>query len=151
MQCPLCSPALNTAQVVLENAHCVFLQGTEPVLVGSGLIIPKHHRETVFDLTVEEWRATFDLLQCVKAWVDEKYAPDGYNVGWNCGQVGGQEVMHAHLHIIPRFEDEPLAGKGIRYWLKQDSNARSGQLTLITGRVARREEQRRERHTDYHP
>jgi diadenosine tetraphosphate (Ap4A) HIT family hydrolase len=116
------------AQVVLENAQCMFLQGNEPVLTGSGLIVPKRHRETVFDLTAEEWQATFDLLQRSKAWIDEQYAPEGYNVGWNCGAVGGQEVMHAHLHVIPRFEDEPLAGKGIRHWLKQGSNARSGQL-----------------------
>ena len=125
--CPFCSPTLNAAQVVLENAHCLFLQGNEPVLVGSGLIIPRHHRETVFDLSAEEFRATFDLLQRSKEWIDERYAPDGYNVGWNCGPVGGQEVMHAHLHVISRFEDEPLAGKGIRHWLKQGSNARSGQ------------------------
>jgi hypothetical protein len=31
----------------------------------------------------------------------------------------GQEVMHAHLHVIPRFADEPYAGRGIRFLLKQ--------------------------------
>ena len=34
----------------------------------------------------------------------------------------GQEVFHAHLHVIPRYADE--TGKGIRYWLKQDANRR---------------------------
>jgi len=126
MQCPFCSPALDAAQVVLRNTHCLFLLNTGEVLVGSGLIIPKQHRETVFDLTEEEWRATFDLLRRAKLWIDRQYAPDGYNVGWNCGSVGGQEVFHAHLHLIPRFQDEPLAGKGIRHWLKQDNNRRSG-------------------------
>ena len=125
MQCPFCPPALDTAQVVLENAHCVFLQQVEPVLAGSGLILPKQHRETVFDLTEEEWQATFDLLQRARRLIDQQHAPDGYNVGWNCGRVGGQEVFHAHLHVIPRFKDEPLAGKGIRYWLRQESNRRS--------------------------
>ena len=127
MSCPFCPPALSAGQVVLENAHCLFLQQTEPVLEGSGIIIPRQHRETVFDLTEDEWQATFDLLQRARAWIENKYAPDGYNVGWNCGQVGGQEVFHAHLHVIPRFRDEPLAGKGIRYWLKQESNRRSGE------------------------
>jgi diadenosine tetraphosphate (Ap4A) HIT family hydrolase len=56
--------------------------------------------------------------------LDQKFRPDGYNLGWNCGIVGGQEVFHAHLHIIPRFKDEPYAGRGIRYWLKQESNKR---------------------------
>jgi ligand-binding SRPBCC domain-containing protein len=39
--------------------------------------------------------------------------------------IGRQEVFHAHLHVIPRYVDEPLAGKGIRYWLKQPDNIRS--------------------------
>jgi diadenosine tetraphosphate (Ap4A) HIT family hydrolase len=125
MSCPFCPPALSLVHVVLENTHCLFLQQTEPVLEGSGIIIPRQHRETVFDLTEDEWQATFDLLQCARVWIEEKYTPDGYNLGWNCGQVGGQEVFHAHLHVIPRFQDEPLAGKGIRYWLKQESNRRS--------------------------
>lgn len=126
MHCPFCSPDLDQAQVILENAHCLFLQQPEAVLIGSGIIIPRHHRETLFDLTLEEWEATFGLLIQVKALLDQRYAPDGYNIGWNCGSVGGQEVFHAHMHVIPRYQDEPLAGKGIRYWLKQDSNKRDG-------------------------
>ena len=51
-----------------------------------------------------------------------RFAPDGYNVGWNCGATGGQEVFHAHLHVLPRFVQEPLAGKGIRAFLKSDAN-----------------------------
>ena len=109
---------------MFENDHCIFLQQQEPVLIGSGLIIPRNHRVTPFDLTSEEWEATFSLLHQAKALIDQDYAPDGYNVGWNCGKVGGQEVFHAHLHVIPRHKDEPLAGKGIRHWLKQDANKR---------------------------
>jgi diadenosine tetraphosphate (Ap4A) HIT family hydrolase len=115
---------LNRAEIVLENELCFFLQQPQPVLTGSGLIIPKSHRETVFDLTTAEWAATFDLLGRVKKLLDSEYKPQGFNVGWNCGRVGGQEIFHAHLHVIPRYEDEPLAGKGIRYWLKQDVNKR---------------------------
>jgi diadenosine tetraphosphate (Ap4A) HIT family hydrolase len=66
--------------------------------------------------------ATFALLKLVKEWMDERYHPDGYNVGWNCGEAGGQIAMHAHMHVIPRFRQEPYAGRGIRYWLKQTAN-----------------------------
>jgi hypothetical protein len=38
------------------------------------------------------------------------FSPDGYNVGWNGGRVGGKEIIHAHLHVIPRFRQEPLTG-----------------------------------------
>jgi diadenosine tetraphosphate (Ap4A) HIT family hydrolase len=54
--------------------------------------------------------------------MDERLAPDGYNIGWNCGRVGGQDLFHAHMHVIPRFRQEPFAGKGIRALLKSDAN-----------------------------
>ena len=123
--CPFCRPWLNEAEIILEHGSCLFLQQPQTVLIGSGLIIPKQHRETVFDLTAVEWQDTYTLLQRVKNWLNEQYAPDGYNVGWNVSAVGGQEVFHAHLHVIPRYGDEPLAGKGIRYWLKQETNRRN--------------------------
>jgi histidine triad (HIT) family protein len=58
----------------------------------------------------------------VKRWMDDEFRPDGYNIGWNCGKTGGQEVFHAHMHVIPRFAQEPLAGQGIRAWLKSGTN-----------------------------
>ena len=50
--------------------------------------------------------------------------PQGYNLGWNILPTGGQNVAHAHLHLIGRYDDEPLRGKGIRYAFKQPSNKR---------------------------
>ena len=123
--CPFCNHLIKRTEIVMENDLCVFLQREETVLTGSGLIIPRTHRETVFDLTPAEWSATYEIVHQIKILLDRTYQPDGYNLGWNCGEVGGQEVFHAHLHIIPRYKDEPLAGKGIRYWLKQELNKRS--------------------------
>lgn len=123
--CPLCSWADEPGQrLVCRNALTLFLQNArqQGALAGSGVIIPVRHAETVFDLTPDEISATFQLLAEVRRWMDVTYQPQGYNVGWNCGAVGGQEVMHAHMHVIPRFAQEPYAGRGIRYWLKQESN-----------------------------
>lgn len=124
-KCPFCFPGEDREQqIVLENEECFFLQKPQSVLIGSGVIVPKKHRETVFELTPKEWLDTFNLLKEAKEFLDERFQPQGYNVGWNAGQVGGQEIFHAHLHIIPRYEDEPLAGKGIRYFFKQENNQR---------------------------
>lgn len=90
----------------------------------SGVIVPVQHRPTVFELTEEEIVATFRLLAEVRRWLDEAFRPAGYNLGWNCGAVAGQQVFHAHFHVIPRFSEEPLAGKGIRSHLKSDANKR---------------------------
>ncbi|MTH54959.1 HIT domain-containing protein [Bacillus mangrovi] len=125
-ECPFCNLELIEQQeVVLRNELCMFLQAPQEVLVGSGLIIPIKHRETVFDLTEEEWSAAYGLLQDVKTMLDGIHCPDCYNIGWNVNAVGGQHILHAHLHIIPRFKDEPYAGKGIRYWLKRIENKRN--------------------------
>ncbi len=124
--CPFCHPeSVAQQRVVLENAHCQFIQMPQEVPIGSGVVVPRAHRETVFDLTEAEWAATFTLQQEAKALLDAEYHPQGYNVGWNCGSVAGQEIFHVHLHVIPRYADEPLAGKGIRHWIKQPVNKRN--------------------------
>lgn len=126
--CPFCVRDPNeVGRSTLENDLCVFLEGAEPVLQGSGIIVPKAHRPTVFDLTHEEWAATYGLLALVHAKMVRVLHPDGFNVGSNCGEVGGQFIPHAHLHVIPRFRDEPFAGKGIRHWLKSEANIRPSQ------------------------
>lgn len=125
--CPFCQIERQPDQVVvLEDAFCLFLRQPEPILPGAGIIVPRAHRETVFDLTPAEWSSTYVLLRQARDLIDRDHAPDGYNVGWNAGAAAGQEVFHAHLHVLPRYEAEPLAGKGIRYWLKQLDNLRPG-------------------------
>lgn len=129
--CPLCDlSSLKTTDRYIEHALCIYtsnshwkaVQRAETVLPGSGIIIPRAHKRTPFDLSPEEWAATSILLAEVKAMLDAEFAPDGYNVGWNVERAGGQEVAHAHLHVIPRYSDELFAGRGIRWWLKQPEN-----------------------------
>lgn len=128
--CEFCDKNRLASQIVLENKTCLFINSIdfvpEGVLTGSGMIIPKSHKETPFDLSDEELKDTFSLLKEVKKYLDKKHSPDGYTIGWNIGAIGGQNVFHAHLHILPRYKDEPLAGKGIRYAFKQATNKRTG-------------------------
>ena len=124
MDCPYCARRDADRVADLSDDLVWFLQDSryQGALRHSGVIVPVAHRETVFDLSEAEIAATFRLLHRVKAWMDAEFSPDGCNVGWNCGRVGGQEVFHAHLHVIPRFRQEPLAGQGIRSHLKSDAN-----------------------------
>jgi diadenosine tetraphosphate (Ap4A) HIT family hydrolase len=126
-KCPFCSINEDLEeQIVFENEHCMFIQkeSEQEVLEGCGLIIPKVHKENVFELSKEEWNDTYEIMQNVKGLLDNKHSPDGYILGWNVGKVSNQHINHAHFHIIPRFNDEPHAGKGIRYWIKQPDNKR---------------------------
>ena len=111
-----------------ENATMVAVRSNNMkhnTLIGSYVIIPKSEVGSPFELSDEEWKDSKLLMLEVKNYIDKKYSPDGYNIGWNVGKVAGQEVAHAHMHIIPRYSDEPYAGKGLRYWFKQPENKRT--------------------------
>lgn len=124
--CVLCNHKLvPTQKVVLNNENCYFTQMPQEILIGSGLIIPKRHRANVFELTEEEWADTFDLLKKVKVYLDEKHQPDGYNVAWNTHSAAGQHLLHSHLHIIPRFNNEPLVGKDLLSFIGKPENKRA--------------------------
>jgi diadenosine tetraphosphate (Ap4A) HIT family hydrolase len=77
------------------------------------LIIPKRHVADFFDTTAEEKRAILEVLDRSKKMLAEQMAPDGYNVGINCGSAAGQTVFHVHVHLIPRYAgdiDNPRGG-----------------------------------------
>lgn len=120
--CPFCHPYLDPSQrIVAENDTCYFLMHDheQDVLVGSGVIVPKQHQATTFELTPKEWSDTYNLLHDAKSFLEKTYGPDGYTLGWNVGTASNQTVSHAHLHIIPRYAGGPHAGKGLRHWLKR--------------------------------
>ncbi|MEK4305049.1 HIT family protein [Oceanobacillus sp. FSL K6-0251] len=135
-ECPFCYPSLiKNQQIILENEKAMFLQleeAKEPgrSLEGAGVIVTKAHRVYPFDLTDGEWLAIKDLLQRAKNLIDEKHVPSGYNIGWNSGEAAGQYIMHAHLHVLPRYEDEQMRGKGIRYLFKHALNRRQGKKDI---------------------
>lgn len=126
MGCPFCEPEIPSGSVLESDEQCLVIRLPQEVLTGSAIIVPRIHRKGPFELSDEEVASTFRLLRKLKSRLDASLRPDGYNIGWNYGRTAGQEVEHAHLHVIPRFEDEPMAGKGLRWALKQDSNRRPG-------------------------
>ena len=86
-----------------------------PVSPGHALIIPKRHVASYFDLTNHEREAMNVMLQYVKQKVDERYHPDGYNIGINVNEAAGQSVFHVHMHLIPRYKgDVPNPKGGVR-------------------------------------
>ena len=78
--CSFCN-GVEHSSVLIEGTLCYFMDTGDPILVGGGMILPRAHRETVFDLTKEEWDETQSLLEQAKNMLDDKYTPDGYSVG----------------------------------------------------------------------
>ena len=88
---------------ILENELAYAIYDKYPVGKGHMLFIPKRHVKDFFDITKEEREAIFELIDEGKKLLDEKYSPDSYNVGINCGEHAGQTIMHVHVHLIPRY------------------------------------------------
>lgn len=123
--CPFCRiPKRSSQEILARNAHCYLIDNPEGSLQHGMLIIPFRHISTPFEFSAEEWAAIQPLMAEAHQRLLE-HAPGGFNLGWNVGEVGGQEVHHVHLHVFARFADEPFAGKGLRRWLKSAENRRS--------------------------
>ena len=101
MTCPFCNE-----QTLMENDLTYARVDKFPVSPGHTLVIPKRHAETWFDMTEEEQHDALRLIDQVKQHLDKEYAPDGYNIGMNCGEAAGQSVPHAHIHVIPRYQGD---------------------------------------------
>ncbi|MDV4342837.1 HIT family protein [Methanoculleus sp. YWC-01] len=111
--CPFCNPQKD--EIVLANDLCYARYDKYPVSPGHLLLIPFRHIPALFDATDEEQIALLALVREAKALLDERFRPDGYNVGVNVGKTAGQTVMHLHVHVIPRYAgDMPDPRGGVR-------------------------------------
>jgi diadenosine tetraphosphate (Ap4A) HIT family hydrolase len=94
-----------------------------PVAAGHALIVPRRHVASWFEATPAERAAMLGAVDAVRAIIDEKHSPDGYNLGLNIGAAAGQTVDHLHLHVIPRYlGDVPDPRGGVRHVLAGHGN-----------------------------
>ena len=59
------------------------------------------------------WR----LVAAVRERLLAERRPDGFNIGLNVGEAGGQTVAHAHVHVIPRFLGDVADPRGGVRWV----------------------------------
>jgi diadenosine tetraphosphate (Ap4A) HIT family hydrolase len=102
LPCPFCS----TDEALLINSLAYVRPDKYPVTPGHMLIIPLRHDPDFTAIPFRELEAIWTLVGEAKAMLDTKYHPDGYNLGVNVGEVAGQTIAHAHLHMIPRYRGD---------------------------------------------
>ncbi|MBN2429528.1 MAG: HIT family protein [Deltaproteobacteria bacterium] len=115
LDCPFCSG--ESREQIVDIWSSVFaLEDKYPVTSGHHLIVPFRHTRDFFTMTAFERRDAEVLLFRIRRRLLEKDPGIvGFNVGLNCGEVAGQTIMHAHIHLIPRREgDDPEPVGGIR-------------------------------------
>ena len=104
-KCIFCKE-VDKGDFLLENELAAARMDQFPVSEGHLEVIPKRHVADWWGATAEERQAILELLDEAKKLIDEKYHPDGYNIGMNLGAAAGQSVMHLHVHLIPRYEGD---------------------------------------------
>lgn len=109
--CPFCKAESERDIIASTSLSIAFFDGF-PVSPGHALIIPRRHVASFFDLTKDEQQDMLKLADSVKRIVDEKYHPDGYNVGINVGEAAGQSIFHVHMHLIPRYKGDVSNPRG---------------------------------------
>ena len=112
--CPFCKAESERDIIASSSLSVAFYDGF-PVSPGHALIIPRRHVASFFELTQEEQQDLLNLADRVKRIVEERYHPDGYNIGINVGEAAGQSIFHVHMHLIPRYQgDVPNPRGGVR-------------------------------------
>ena len=95
-----------TRTLLVETATVFSFYDKFPVSEGHSLVVPKRLVSNYFDLTLKEQTACWIVVNKVKSILQEKYSPDGFNVGININEEAGQTISHCHIHIIPRYKGD---------------------------------------------
>ena len=93
---------------VREDERTIAFMDINPATRGHLLVIPREHVADLTEVGGEDLAACMAAAQELAIGVKEKLGADGVNVLNSCGRAAWQTVFHFHLHVIPRFEDDPL-------------------------------------------
>jgi diadenosine tetraphosphate (Ap4A) HIT family hydrolase len=107
-RCELCQPDM----VLLENELAYVRHDNNGLSRGHVLVVPRRHVANFFDMTAAEKSAVMGLLDRAQAMIENEHHPDGYNIGVNIGQAAGQNRMHVHVHLIPRYTGDVADPRG---------------------------------------
>ncbi len=95
------------ASIVYEDETCLGFLDIHPITEGHVLVIPKDHKERFTQLDSKVAGHLFQVGQKIlKALEQSEVRSEGANLFLSDGAVAGQEVMHSHLHIAPRFKGD---------------------------------------------
>ncbi len=101
--CKIIDGSIPSAKIY-EDDHVYAFMDIMPLTKGHTLIIPKNHKENIYDLSEEEASNLFKVVPKIASVLKESFGPVGMNLLNNNGAPAGQSVFHFHLHFIPRYD-----------------------------------------------
>lgn len=96
------------AQIIDENERTVTFMDINPATRGHALVVPRCHAANLLEVDADDLAATALAAQRLAQRVTERLGADGVNLLNSCGSAAWQTVFHLHIHVIPRYADDPL-------------------------------------------
>jgi histidine triad (HIT) family protein len=101
------------ASFVYRDDRCTAFMDLRPVNAGHVLVIPNDHAAFLVELDPAVGGHLFIVGQRIaQALRESEVRCEGVNLFLADGPVAGQEVLHVHLHVIPRYRGD---GFGLRF------------------------------------
>lgn len=96
------------AEVVDSDEHTVTMMDINPATKGHALVIPREHTEDLLSISEEDLCHTAVAAQRVVKRMETTLGPDGFNLLNASRAAAWQTVFHFHVHVVPRYEGDPL-------------------------------------------
>lgn len=96
------------AQRVDEDDRTVAFMDISPATRGHALVVPRRHATDLLAIAPDELAACARAAQRLARRVTERLGADGVNLLNSCGAAAWQTVAHFHIHVIPRYQSDPV-------------------------------------------
>lgn len=109
-ECVFCDIAddQESASRLYEDGSTLAFLDAAPATPGHSLVVPLPHYETLTDMEPDLVASVFRTTQRVASAVESVVDPDGVTIIQSNGVAAGQDVFHAHVHIVPRYEADGI-------------------------------------------
>ncbi len=96
------------ATIVDEDERTISFMDIAPATRGHALVIPRAHSADLLSVDEQDLQAVAVASRRLAERAKEHLGADGVNLVNSCGAVAWQTVFHFHVHVIPRYEGDPL-------------------------------------------
>jgi histidine triad (HIT) family protein len=111
------------AEIIEQDEHTVAFMDINPWTRGHALVIPKKHAKNIFEIEDEELEYVAVAVKRLATRIRDTLHCDGINLLNSAEPAAWQTVFHFHVHVIPRYEDDPLQLPGKPMDVDQDELA----------------------------
>jgi histidine triad (HIT) family protein len=95
-------------QIVAEDERTVSLMDISPATRGHALVVPRNHVRDLLEIDDEDLAAVALAAGRLARRAHDRLHADGVNLLNSCGRAAWQTVFHFHVHVIPRYDGDPL-------------------------------------------